>query len=175
MRDLENPADDPRNAAGDDESGDVARRRDEARDIQAPHLCGAARGPKERGRGRGSERDVEPVEGQPQPVSSGFDIRFLARPAVIKRLDPSPGRQRNQHRGLGGREKARAEAHYVPIRADLLEVDAHASAYRHREQRQIAGAPRGHYETVEIDAEAPGYEPPSDERVMIPGKRMFTR
>jgi hypothetical protein len=42
------------------------------------------------------------------------------------------------------------------------------------EQRQIAGAPRGFYETVAIDVEDPNYTPPSDGRSLIPG-RMLTR
>jgi hypothetical protein len=58
--------------------------------------------------------------------------------------------------------------------ADLADITPYRRPEPIRyEQRQIAGQPRGYYETVEIDPEAPGYEPPSDEG-MIPG-RMFTR
>jgi hypothetical protein len=39
-------------------------------------------------------------------------------------------------------------------------------------QRQIAGAPRGYYETIVVDPEEPGYQPEQPELGMIPGRML---
>src|SRR5262245_52107703 len=84
----------------------------------------------------GSQRDVELVEWDGQPLAAGLDVRFLARPAIEEGRNPEMIRQTAQHSGFVRRKESLGDRLPCKVRPDVLDINTHFALPCHRIQRQ---------------------------------------